>query len=529
MAKKICIDAGHYGKYNRSPVVPEYYESDMVWKLHMMQKEILESYGFEVILTRSNQATDRGLYDRGYAAKGCVLFISDHSNACGAESVDYPVVYRGYDNIGNCDGLALKLAKVIASTMGTVQAGRTATRKGSSGGEYYGVLRGARDAGLSDYYILEHSFHTNAEMTKWLLDDTNLRKLAEEECRVIAEHYGMSKGKAEDKDSMTKITGKAKATAEQMEAYIKAKNGSVAQSVLDMIPLYLSEGEAENIRGDIAFAQSCLETGNFTFSGSAVELSQNNFCGMGVTRNGVTGNSFNTPQLGIRAQIQHLKAYANTTKLKQDCIDPRFDLVSRGCAPYVEYLGIQENPKGKGWAAGAGYGKKILEILDAILKTGDGHIGDCGQASDKGQETGFTPYLITTTCEKLNIRSGAGTDHNIVGVIREAAGKKCKYTIVEEKNGWGRLKSGAGWINLSYTKQVAASGSRTDFTPYLVTTICDVLNIRSGAGAYHSVVGTISEKEGSKNGYTIVEEKNGWGRLKSGAGWISLSYTKRVL
>ena len=77
---------------------------------------------------------------------------------------------------------------------------------------------------------------------------------------------------------MTKITGKSEATAEQMTAYIKAKNGSVAQSVLDMIPLYLSEGEAENIRGDIAFAQSCLETGNFTFSGSAVELSQNNFC-----------------------------------------------------------------------------------------------------------------------------------------------------------------------------------------------------------------------------------------------------------
>ena len=81
----------------------------------------------------------------------------------------------------------------------------------------------------------------------------------------------------EDKDSMTKITGKAEATAKQMAAYIKAKNGSVAQSVLDMIPLYLSEGEAENIRGDIAFAQSCLETGNFTFSGSAVKLSQNNF------------------------------------------------------------------------------------------------------------------------------------------------------------------------------------------------------------------------------------------------------------
>lgn len=528
MAKKICIDAGHYGKYNRSPVVPGYYESDMVWKLHMMQKEILEGYGFEVILTRSNQATDRALYDRGYAAKGCVLFISDHSNACGTESVDYPVVYRGYDNIGNCDELALKLAKVIASTMGTEQAGRTATRKGSSGGEYYGVLRGARAAGVSDYYILEHSFHTNTKMTKWLQNDSNLRKLAEAECKVIAEHYGMSK----NKDSMTKITGKAEATAEQMAAYIKTKNGSVAKSVLDMIPLYLSEGAAENIRGDIAFAQSCLETGNFTFSGSAVELAQNNFCGMGVTENGMKGNSFDSPQIGIRAQIQHLKAYANTTPLKQECIDPRFDLVSRGCASYVEYLGIQENPKGKGWASGAGYGEKILKILDAIKGTGNSQGGDSGQNS--GQQGGSsnsgtsTDYLITTTCDVLNIRSGAGTGYPVVGTIREKAGKKHKYTIVEEKNGWGRLKSGAGWISLHYTKKVAASGGSAVFTPYLITTTCDVLNIRSGAGTGHSVVGAIREKEGSKKKYTIVEEKNGWGRLKSGAGWISLSYTKKA-
>ena len=109
-------------------------------------------------------------------------------------------------------------------------------------------------------------------------------------------------------------------------------------------------------RGDIAFAQSCLETGNFTFSGSAVTLSQNNFCGMGVTSNGMKGNSFGTPQLGIRAQVQHLKAYASTDALKNACIDPRFKYVTRGCAEYAEWLGQKENPAGKGWAAGAGYG-----------------------------------------------------------------------------------------------------------------------------------------------------------------------------
>ena len=189
-------------------------------------------------------------------------------------------------------------------------------------------------------------------------------------------------GASSGTDGYTKIMGNAVATAEQMKAYLKAKNPKVPQSVLDMVPLYLSEGKAEGVRGDIAFAQSCLETGNFTFFGSAITLSQNNFCGMGVTSNGVKGNSFGTPQLGIRAQVQHLKAYASTDALKNACIDPRFKYVTRGCAEYVEWLGQKENPHGKGWAAGASYGEKILAILKGILGmaggVSSGSVGDEG-------------------------------------------------------------------------------------------------------------------------------------------------------
>lgn len=176
-------------------------------------------------------------------------------------------------------------------------------------------------------------------------------------------------GTSVETDGYTKIMGTAAATAAQMESYLKKANPSVAQSVIDMIPLYLSEGKAEGVRGDIAFAQSCLETGNFGFSGSAVTLDQNNFCGMGVTSNGMKGNSFATPQLGIRAQIQHLKAYASTAALVNACIDPRFQYVTRGAAPYVEWLGSKENPKGVGWATGAGYGGKTLAILKKIVGT----------------------------------------------------------------------------------------------------------------------------------------------------------------
>ena len=178
---------------------------------------------------------------------------------------------------------------------------------------------------------------------------------------------GEDSAPASGTQKFTAVMGKAAAGIRQMAAYLKEKNPSVEKSVLDMLPFYLSEGEAEGVRGDIAFAQSCLETGNFTFSGSAVTLGQNNFCGMGVTGNGMKGSSFDTPQLGIRAQVQHLKAYASTEALQNPCIDPHFPYVMRGCAPYVEWLGIQENPQGRGWAAGAGYGRKILSILDEVL------------------------------------------------------------------------------------------------------------------------------------------------------------------
>lgn len=245
-------------------------------------------------------------------------------------------------------------------------------------------------------------------------------------------------------DGRTEIMGKAVATADQMRSYIKVKNPSVPQSVLDMIPFYLMEGEAEGVRGDIAFAQSCLETGNFTFSGSAVTLDQNNFCGMGVTARGTKGNSFDTPQHGIRAQIQHLKAYASKDDLKQTCLDSRFRYVERGCAPYVEWLGQKENPEGRGWAAGEGYGRKIMGILNSVISCREGATA----------EEPSLPYRIRVSITDLNIRTGPGTGYERMQHIPVGI-----YTIVEEADGkgaskWGRLKSGAGWISLDFTEKI---------------------------------------------------------------------------
>lgn len=364
---KICLDAGHVGsKYNQSPVVKTYYESAMVWKLHLKLKAELETRGFEVITTRADIDTDLGVYKRGAASKGCNVFISLHSNACSTESVDYPVVYRAYDNLNDVGVLALQIAKKIGELMGTNQAGRTATRKNSAGGEYYGVLRGARAVGTPFYMLIEHSFHTNTAAVKWLSVDANLDKLAVAEAELLADYFGIND------TPKTEIMGEAHATAQQMALFCRSKNAEpklTSCTLEQLAEIFLEEGKAEGVRGDVAFAQSLHETGCFKFGGIVLP-SQNNYAGIGALNGNATGQAatFPDPRTGVRAQIQHLKAYASTEPLVNTCVDPRFSLVTRGSAPYVEWLGAADNPNGKGWAVpGSGYGANVVKLLGQIM------------------------------------------------------------------------------------------------------------------------------------------------------------------
>lgn len=363
---KICLDSGHSGKnYNQSTQVPDYYESEMAWQLHLLLKSELEEFGFAVSTTRQNQNEDPEVYTRGTLAKDCDMFLSIHSNACGTESVDYPMVYHAYDNKNQAETFALALATAIGETMKTVQVGKTGTRTLTNGGEYYGVMRGARAVDVPLYFIVEHSFHTNKNASLWLLEEENLRLLAKNEAKLIADYYNINN--VEDTSGYTRIMGDSIATVEQMEAFLM----EMKPEATDFLPLaeyFYKEGKVEGVRGDIAFAQACLETGYFSFGGD-VSPEQNNFCGLGATGNGEAGCAFDTMELGARAQIQHLHAYASTENLFQVTVDPRYSYVERGCVPFVEWLGIQENPNHQGWAAGANYGEKILAILEKIINT----------------------------------------------------------------------------------------------------------------------------------------------------------------
>lgn len=215
---RICDDAGHYGKYNRCPGIPAYYESEVMWKLHLLQKQYLEELGATVITTRDNFIYDLTLASRGKKSEGCDLFISNHSNAVGKgmnEGVDYVAVYHLVsDASATCDDIskeiANKLAPVIADVMDTKQGYKVLTRKsdndkngdGVLNDNYYGVLHGARSVDTPGL-ILEHSFHTNSRTVNWLLNDNNLDKLAKAEAEAIAEYF--SGRKVEIKDEVTGV------------------------------------------------------------------------------------------------------------------------------------------------------------------------------------------------------------------------------------------------------------------------------------------------------------------------------------
>ena len=131
------------------------------------------------------------------------------------------------------------------------------------------------------------------------------------------------------------------------------------------VEIYMEEASVEGIKAEVAFAQAMLETNYLQFDGD-VSIEQFNFAGLGAVGNGNKGESFADVREGIRAHIQHLKAYANTDSLSQSCVDDRFEYVRRGSAPYVEWLGIQENPYGVGWAAAENYGFNIVKLIEKM-------------------------------------------------------------------------------------------------------------------------------------------------------------------
>ena len=172
------------------------------------------------------------------------------------------------------------------------------------------------------------------------------------------------------------IEGDTEVTVDQMVAYFEASKKAYPEDVMrkggaatirDFCQIYYEEAVAAGIKAEVAFVQAMKETGWLQFTG-VVKAEQYNFAGMGATGNSVSGESFKDVREGVRAQIQHLKAYGSTKSLNQTCVDNRFKYVERGSAIYVEWLSIPNNPKKKGWAAAKGYGVDIVKMIQKLKK-----------------------------------------------------------------------------------------------------------------------------------------------------------------
>ena len=192
--------------------------------------------------------------------------------------------------------------------------------------------------------------------------------------------YGFSEGREADGEippnwslntSSKNIMGTSTTTAAQMARYYRAVAGAStypssvysskgAPTIEDFARVVYEEAAAEGVRAEVVFCQAMHETGWLRFGGD-VSVGQCNFAGIGATGGGVAGATFADVRTGIRAQVQHLKAYASTEPLNNSCVDPRFHYVTRGIAPTLDDLDGR-------WAAGNGYGGKIYSLMQELAK-----------------------------------------------------------------------------------------------------------------------------------------------------------------
>jgi len=485
----ICLDPGHGGIDSGAVGVNNAYEKDLTLKIAQYCKQELEKYDCNVVMTRTED-TNPSLEDRANYAKsqGAQYLISIHLNSGGGYAVGAEVYYPNTnwrpDISQNGRNVAQAIQNQLVSlgirdrgikfrTIDTNEYPDPFRYDDGSVADYYGIIRNAKYNGLTGL-IIEHCFiNSVSDYNNYLNSDAKLQKLGVADANGIVSALGLSK-----KDAKTLITGATKTNVSQMVNYFINNGGTYdkfskygtqydgilaqkgAANIEEFCQIFYEEAIAENIRPEVAFCQTMKETGFLQF-GHDVKPDQCNFAGLGATGNGVAGNSFASVREGIRAQIQHLKAYATTDNLINACVDNRFGYVKRGSAPYVEWLGKRENPTGDGWATGSNYGTDIVARMKALLNTqyvllGSGDMyrvynpnsGEHFYTSNKAEKD----HLVNLGWKYEGIGWKAPTVSNFpVYRLYNANGGEHHYTMnVAEKNNLVKLGwkyEGIGWFS----------------------------------------------------------------------------------
>ena len=403
MAKLVILDAGHGGS-DPGATYKGRRESDDALKVVLEVEKHLVRSGVVVKLTRDIDKTvplsERSKFENDQKADA---FISIHRNACSPETASGVETFC-YEKKGTAYSLAINIQNNI------VGAGVNSDR-GVKAGNFHvlretvcaaalvelGFIDSTSDNKLFDSRFdsyckaiakgilktLKIPYKEPATTEVWyrvVIDGKQIQahkdlELAKERVRAEIDTKRGTIGQVQRNTDgawlykyfldtkKTPILGESVATAEQMEAFLLKHNPNpkINCKALQLAKFFLEEGSIEGVRGDIAFCQAIKESGWFKF-GNDVLPEQNNYCGLGTTGGGVKGVYFDTPQIGVRAQIQHLQAYACISKLKQQQVDPRYHLVAKGIAPNWEDL------NGKWAVPGVGYGESIVELYEELLE-----------------------------------------------------------------------------------------------------------------------------------------------------------------
>ena len=229
-----------------------------------------------------------------------------------------------------------------------INYGMSEGRRGSEAFDVYSYktryldLRKAYGSNLKDYYLhyLEYGMKEHRNGSSMTGFEGYIMSSSFTSYEAAAAHYSRTVGSQTFPTSVYKSKGSA--------------------SIDEFCKILYEEASFEGVCPEVLYAQVMKETGYLRF-GNLVQANQCNFGGVGATGPGNPGYTFSSVREGLRVQVQHLKAYATTEPLNNPCIDPRFNLVSRGCAPKTTDL------NGRWAIPGKGYGESLNAIVLDVL------------------------------------------------------------------------------------------------------------------------------------------------------------------
>lgn len=405
----VAIDPGHGGPDPGAIGVNGVREADANWRITQACVNELRTYsGVTVVLTQDNTINlSRADRVSNALAQNADLIVSMHCNSvAGAPGAHGAEVW-----IPNTSAFMYNETHMPAAAVGTLILenlsdlglyNRGLKTRSSEQGSTYPAPGGLIDYLGINYYprysgvpgiIIEHAFVSNADDAAKLADAGWCERMGVADAQAIAEYYGLTKasgggsnanpsqcGEAVETVVRTEynpaIMGESQISAANMASWYQSKNRTYPASVYTQYgapdiktfcEIVVQEATAEGVRPEVVFAQAMKETGWLQFGGQ-VKAQQCNFCGLGALDGATSGSAdfsiygSDGVRMGIRAQVQHLKAYASTDPLVNECVDPRFKYVKRGVAPKVHDL------TGK-WASDSSYGTALSSLIMELLKS----------------------------------------------------------------------------------------------------------------------------------------------------------------